>query len=523
MAQLYIKSPTWGRSVTMGFAALAAFLIGFPGAASGKNPTIYLDPHCDVRVLRTDEAEGQPFDAEAHRLPDILEIRLGAFAPHCPSSSLFSGSWSANGGFMRLDIVFDGLINPPGPIGMSDNPVFSPYQFGANPVFGFVELDVDGNEDTGGEIDFPELRYLGNVSRLGGFPGLTHYSNRVAISHADFDDDIPSAPFVDRGGEEFHLSLVGDEINSIHVVSENPCGEPGVFDAGEIWRLRGHWLHRAHSYEQFSLQCFTAEGRYMPESVLQFRHNTWSDRTTVSLVFPLRNSAHAATQSPLPSTQSNNGCPGDQYSIEEGLVDLVYSAINADPGDIQSAAFPLIADWVLESPQCMLVPAAWRVNACLGSAYPEQQSGGARFIWTDMYPNVLKFDFTGDGVVNIHDVMAFQAFLAAKDGDPAYDADGSDCNNSIMLVDFARNFCLYDSNYDGYVNFDDIVRLGDMDWNGEVNCGDIDDFALGLLNPVAYQQVHPGKLPEKHGDMDGNAVLDGRDIQIFVNYLTSQP
>jgi len=171
----------------------------------------------------------------------------------------------------------------------------------------------------------------------------------------------------------------------------------------------------------------------------------------------------------------------------------------------------------------MLAPGTWRVNACLGSAHADPQSGGARFVWTDMYPNVLKCDVTGDGVVSIADVMAFQAFLTSHDGHPEYDEDGNNCNQSIELDDFARNFCLFDTNYDGYVNSDDMVRLGDMDWNGQVNCGDIDDLALGMLDPAAYELAYPGKAPVKHGDMDGNLVLDGRDIQVFVNYLMSQP
>lgn len=521
MAQLSFSLLSFHRSILMWFAALSIILVIGPDAMRAQTPTVLTDPLRDACVIRTDDSDDAPFDAEDHHLPDILEIRLGAYAPYCPVSNLFGGTWSANGGFMRLDIVFDGLINPPGPVGMSDNPVYEPYQFGVNPVFGFIELDVDANVETGGEIDFPELRYLGNIARLGGYPVVNHYSNRVAISRADFDHSILSEPFVDRSGEEFHLSLIGDEISSIYKVYENPNGQPGVFDPGETWHLSGNWLHRAHNYERYSLQCFTAEGRYMPQSVLRFRHSTWSDRTTVSLVFPLRNSDHAKTQYPLPPTQSNNGCPGDQFSIEEGLVDLVYSTINADPGDMMEAEFQLIADWAIESPESMLVPGAWRVNACLGSAYPAQQSGGARFVWTDMYPNVVKCDFTGDGVVNIGDVTMFQAFLATHDGHPDYDNDDNNCNQSIELDDFARNFCLFDSNYDGYVNSNDMARLGDMDWNGQVDCGDIDDLALGLLNPVAYEQTYPGKLPVKHGDMDGNLVLDGRDIQIFVNYLTS--
>src|SRR6185369_108522 len=120
------------------------------------------------------------------------------------------------------------------------------------------------------------------------------------------------------------------------------CGEPETFDKGETWQLTGHWLHRAHGFEQFSLQCFSAEGRYMPVSKLQFRHSNYSNHTTVSLVFPLRNANCVEMQAPAQPAQPNNGCPGDQFSIEEGLEDLRFSAVNADPFQSTLPEFDLI-------------------------------------------------------------------------------------------------------------------------------------------------------------------------------------
>lgn len=523
MAQLYKKHMKSDRSLALWSAVLATLLVAVPTTLLANPPVVRPDPAGDVRILRTDQAEGDPFDSQAHRLPDILETRLGKFQPESPATNLFNGDWSSNGGFVRLDVVLNGLINPPGLVGLSDDPVYSPYMYGPNPVFGFIELDVDGNVDTGGELDFPQLRYLGNVSRLGGLPGVIQYSNRIAISQADFDVNVLSAPFVDRAGEEFHLSLVGDEINSITIKREKCGGNPALFEAGETWQLTGRWLHRAHSYEPFSLKCFAAEGRYMPMSVLQFRHSTYSNRTTISLVFPLTNANCAQMQSPVPPTQPNNGCPGDQFSIEEALEDLQFSASNPDPFQMTFPEFALISDWAVQSPVSALNPAQWRINACLGSAYAELQSGNARFVWTDMYPNVVNGDFNGDGLVTIADIVAFETFLHAHDGDPDYDDDGECFNQSIKLTAFSRNFCLFDANYDGYVDYNDVVRLGDMNWDGVVSCADISDFTIGLLDPDAYTAAHPGKSPEWHGDMDGNGVLDGRDIQLFVNYLMNQP
>ncbi len=523
MAHLCNKVLLSHRSAPVTGTLIIALLSLVNSTLTAKTPVVRVDPECDVRLLRTDETNGMPFDPEAHWLPNILETRVGTYQPTDPAGNLFIGSWTVSGGFVRIDIVFRGVINPPGLVGMSEGGVFDAYKFGPNPVFGFIELDVDANENTGGEIDFPELRYLGNVSRLGGMPSEAHYLNRVAVTQEDFEYEVNECPLVKRSGEEFHISLVGEEIDSVTVIEEDDCGNPGVFEAGEIWHLTGHWLHRAHSFEPYSIQCFTAEGRYMPLSTLQFRHSTFSNRTTVSLVFPLRNENCAQMHLPAQATQPNNGCPGDQYSVEEALVDLRFSALNVEPIQSMELAFQLMVEWAMQMPEDMLNPNQWRINACVGSAYSEEQPGGALFVWTDMYPNVVNGDFTGDGLVTVADMQTFQAFLSAHDGEEEYDDDECDSNQSIELCHFSRNFCLFDTNYDGYVNASDMIRLGDMDWNGNVSFDDIDDFALGLLNPAAYEQNYPGKQAVKHGDLDGNLALDGRDIQLFVHLLTSQP
>lgn len=523
MAQLCSKVLFSRRSVPFTGALMIALLSLFTSTLSAKAPVVLVDPECDVRILRTDEATGMPFDPETHLLPNILEMRLGAFQPSDPAGNPFIGAWTVSGGYLRLDVVFRGVVNPPGVVGMSDAPEFDPYRYGLNPVFGFIELDVDANENTGGEVDFPEMRYLGNVARLGGLPIESHYADRVAITREDFNNDVNEGPLVKRSGEEFHLALVGEEIDSVNILVEKNCGNPDIFEAGETWQMSGHWLHRAHSFEPYSIQCFAAEGRYLPVSMLQFRHSTYSNRTTVSLVFPLRNMDCAQMHVPAQPSQPNNGCPGDQFSIEEALVDLRFSALNVEPSQSMESEFQLMVEWAMQAPEDLLNPDQWRINACVGSAYPVEQPGDARFVWTDMYPNVVNGDSTGDGLVTVADMHAFQAFLSAHDGDEEYDDDDCDSNQSIELCNFARNFCLFDTNYDGYVNGQDMIRLGDMDWNGNVSFEDIDDFALGLLDPDAYEQNYPGKLPVKHGDMDGNQVLDGRDIQIFVHLLTSQP
>jgi hypothetical protein len=62
------------------------------------------------------------------------------------------------------------------------------------------------------------------------------------------------------------------------------------------------------------------------------------------------------------------------------------------------------------------------------------------------------------------------------------------------------------------------VVVGDMDTNGHVDFDDIDDFVLGLNNPVLYQSTF-GVPPALMGDTDGNGLLDFDDIVGFVNVL----
>ena len=84
-----------------------------------------------------------------------------------PRSDPFEGRFQEDGELLRLDLLIDGLVNPPG----STDPVaFDPFRYGDHPLFGFIEIDVDEDVETGGEIDHPEHRYLGNITRFGGKP-----------------------------------------------------------------------------------------------------------------------------------------------------------------------------------------------------------------------------------------------------------------------------------------------------------------------------------------------------------------
>jgi len=503
-------------------AIRAAWVILFAAAPAWANDVVYTDGKGDARLLRTNLGNSTPFDPQQHRLPDLLSIKMGSFAPDIPCEDLFAGTWSNNGQFARIDLVFDGLVNPPGPVGFSQGlSNYQPYLYGPNPVHGFIEFDMDANENTGGEVNLPEYRYLGNVARWAGRPTESRFADRIAVTRKDFDGGPYTLLPVMRSGEEFHLALLGEQIDQIDVRCEKPGGNPAVFENGETWVLTGDWFHRAHCFEVLSLQCASASGEYMPQCQLQFKHSTCRDQTTVTLVYPLTNAAFASTTNPAQPTQPNNGCPGDQNSVLEALTDLSFSAANADTIGMSKLEFPLLADWAGESPAACLDPSQWRVCALVGSAFATQQSGSARFVWSDVYPNVCTGDFTGDGVLTIADAQALTAFIAEFDGDDDFDDDHNHHNNRIVLHNYAKNFCLYDTNYDGIIIQSDALLMGDMDWNGLFTTADIAAFVTGLLRPDEYATSYSGHAAVDHGDLNGDGKLDGLDIAEFVRLLTN--
>ncbi len=473
----------------------------------------------DAVVRRTDAGNDGPFDTALHALPELLEIRLGEFDPDEPWDDRFDGIWQGSGGFLRCDLVFAGLINPPGPLGWDDeNPEYDPYRFGGNPVFGYIEFDVDEDENTGGELSAPDLRYTGNAARFGGLPHASRLAGRVAENAYAFDADVLTPPFVDRSGEEFHLALIGEYVEEIDVRHESPGGDPDVFEPGETWDIEGEFFHRAHGFEAFEFRCFWNPGSYEPEVMLRFSHDLMTDETTVSLVYPLRNSSAARHEGPTAPVESADGCDDNQNSILEALQALKFSAINADPSDRLLPEFELIAGWEFNSFGTVLDIERWRVLALVGSAYEVYQADGARFVWTDVYPNPVHGDFDGDAIVNPADLAALNAFIASHDADPMFDSDGQ-VNGILALVDFATGFCLFDADYDGQVSEADGVLKGDLDLDLSLDMNDVDDFVQALVSPQAYSATHGGADPVPRGDFNGDAKLDGQDIPFFVDAI----
>ncbi|HKQ50014.1 MAG TPA: hypothetical protein VJZ71_18205 [Phycisphaerae bacterium] len=509
-----------GRQLAV-LLACASFGLASPKVrATGAASQIVNDPASDAVIRLTDDDADGPCDPETQGMPDLAQMRLGRFAPSAPSDDLFSGDWSYNGEFLRFDMVFSGVVNPPGPLGFDwDYPEYAPFKYGPNPVFGWIELDVDVDVTTGGELAHPEFRYLGNVARFGGRPQGSQFTDRMAENQSAFDQNVLTAPYVDRCGEEFHLAFVAEDINAITILEERPGGEPAIFEDGETWLVEGRLFHRAHGFEEFAFMCPYAEGEYMPTVQLRFCHNAQTDRTTISLVYPLTNAACAAIEGPSTPVEEIDGCTDNQHSMEEALSDLKFSATYATYLDRLNPEFQLLAEWEFKSVANHLSPAAWRIQVLVGTAYGAPQPDNAYFVWTDVWPNPRLGDFDGNGTVDGLDSASFYDYLGTHDGLPGTDDDLDPFNGRITLSSFASNFSLFDTNHDGLVHPADLSIRGDMDLDGDLDFWDVDDFAQALIDPVAYQEDHEGADPEARGDMNADFRLDGADIAVFTDTL----
>ncbi len=500
-----------------------AVALGMTGIAAAQ-PAIMTDPRGDAIICRTDRGAAGLMYALNQRIPDIVELRLGKFSPTNPAYDLFSGAWSPGGGFVRFDLVVVGVINPPGTLGYDDKfPAYNPFRYGPNPILGWIEFDVDDNINTGSELITPQLRYLGNAARLGGLPTGSPLIDHFAQDYHAFDQNIETSPCVERSGEEFHLALLGEHIESVTVRVEKPGGNPAIFEAGEDWRLHGTLWHRAHGFEEFAFQCLGKDGRYMPDVEMRFAHDTSTNLTTITLVYPLTNAASASMYGPNFPAEPDDGCPGDQNSVAEGLLDLNYSATYATYEDRLRPDFAPLAEWEFVDVSQQLNPANWRVDAIVGTAYANAQPDGSLFIWTDAIPSGRRGDFDGNGVIDAGDVALLLAYLANHDGEPNYDDDGNCGNNRIVIHDFAENFSLFDTNADGVIEVSDAVILGDMDINMTVNAADVDDFVQALVAPALYASNHGGRHPAVRGDLNGDGNLDGLDVGFFVQLVLNCP
>lgn len=430
--------------------------MGSVPARADDDPEVHIDGGGDALLRRTDFGNDGLVDPRS-LLPDLLSITIGGWSSDNPPVNPWVGGWDEpdDAQVMRVDVTFDGLLNPPGPIGLTGGE-YNPLLYGPSPVYGFIEFDVDRDVDTGGEIDGVQYRILANAGRFGGT--LSHgLGSRSAVTRDDLDDDLLTEPLVERSGAEFALSLCGcQRILSIDTRNDPT---PATFDAGDEWILRGRFFVRSHPFADYSFVFGGSKpGEYDPIVDLRFAHNRNTDRTTVSLIFALTNTGAGRLRGEMP--QQLNGNVGDQVSILEAIDDLRFTALTTqDPG--RGTSFDLLREWGDNNHSNLvdfLDPTDWRVNAIVGTTYAVQQDDSALYVWTDVGPDFTTGDLNGDDVVNPGDQNELLTWIQTFDG-TGLDGDGIE-NGQVYLSFFAEDFCLYDLDYDGGINTLDAAWIG---------------------------------------------------------------
>lgn len=488
--------PAWAGCFTLCALSLCTANV----AAELRTPDITItDPTHDWLARPTAPADSLPFDIQTHRPPDIIEIRFGKWRPDDAQLDLFEGRFLPPGKFFRLDLHLLGLMNPPG----STRPwSFDPFAYGPNPAFGFVEIDMDHDVETGGELDAPQYRYVSNAARFAGKPSSDPLEDRLALDNHAFDDDFETPPFIERSGEEFHLALLGNLFDPANIVVL-AGDDDWLFETGEIWRITAPWFHRAHGYEPFSLATGGhVPGAYEPPCTLQFAHDADSDKTTISLVFPLRNEA-AAEMWGQP-VQPPNSDSSDQFSVHEALLDLHWSAefIDEFPTGLPEEA--IILEWKDKDPGAHLDPDDWRLSALLGTSYTAPPTTTEYFVWSDTLPNCRRGDVNGDGDADPGDRNAIQGYI------DLHDADDGLVDGRVVLATHPVAFTVFDVDHSGIVDTLDVALVStplDLDDDDDV---DLADFAA--FQACAQDSATPhGGLPCGLSDIDLDGDVDTED------------
>lgn len=474
----------------------------------------------ESRVRRLDTGADGPLDAALHAKPDLVGYQIGRWSPTVPVADLYTGTWNNAGGFLRFDIGLAGFVNPPGPLAQyEDN--YDPFLYGPNPVFGYIEFDVDNRVTTGGEIDFPNLRYLANAGRFGGMPATPRFANRVPLVPEDFDNDAASPPLYERSGEDFHLALFGDKITNI--IKE--AGDLDTsFEPGEKWIVRGRLFHRSHAFERFSTASGT--GAYEPLVDLLFEYHAPINTTIISLVFPLTNTyAAQLANSPAQPIEPNDGSSLNQSSIEEALVDVILNSNQVVAGGplTNDPQFEFMRGWSGSSAADYLDPQAWDVMIVVGMAYVSPQAPGELYAPTDIMDDPVIGDFDGDGIVTCGDEALHAEYIASHETPGVVGFDG-EVDGIVHIAGFGPVFSVFDLNYDGATgpaDADAIVIRGDLDDDCDVDFDDLALFVQFLVSPEAFGGVDTELVLER-ADFNRDGLLNGADVSGFASRLLAE-
>lgn len=438
---------------------------------------VWLDPVGDAVFRRTDAGNNGLLTPLGPI--DLISVEVNSWSSPTPTTDPYNGSPVSDGHLLRILLKFDGMVSPPGPLGIGlAGGTNDPFRFGPRPVYGFIDFDVDKEKDTGGELwSIAQSRFLANVARFGSTPSGS-ISERVAVWRNHINSNFSSGPQFERSGAEFAFTLCGCWVPTI--ISQSGDADD-TFDAGESWILRGRFFERAISFSDLSGFWGGSDfGQFDPLVNVRWQHDEATDCTVVELVFPLdMQGASLLTGQPV---QGVDNSLDNHTSLEEALADLADNAAVA-AGNLRT----LWREWEDQNPSDFLVPGEWKVTALIGTTYAAPEVD-ARFVWTDVGFDLVRGDVNGDGLTESSDRAAVNAFIAQNDGG-VWDCDGV-VDGRVTLCDFSNNFCLYDFDFNGVIDACDASTLGhgsDLNADGMINFFDVSVFlqAFSAHNPTA--------------------------------------
>ncbi len=441
---------------------------------------VYEDPRGDACVHRTDPGMDGALAGEAPI--DLVRVEMTGWEPRSASKPFEGCAEKARKtGILRLDVTFAGLVAPPGRVDPSGWH-HSPRPFGAASAYGFVEIDVDADRNTGGELGAAAVeRFLAGCARFGCLPkGIRR--ERAALDGADLDGVFETTPQYERSGADFVFTLCGCEDPVVLAAGGN--GDL-VFEPGETWLLKGRYFARAGGYRDASGVFGGSDfGLYDPRVTLRVSHSTACDETTFSVVFPLTpDGAACLADEPAQPIDQIIEVAGSHFCVQEALQDLVWGASGQNGPIASSSVRTLVDRWKNKRADRYLDPAEWRAVGLFGMAYQEPEP--SRFAWTDLSDSCGPIgDLDGDEAVDEEDRKEFLDLLEKIDGSPG-DADGR-ADGVFVVPDFGPNFLLIDFNADGRVDEADLAVFGSAcaaDFNGVngVTVQDIFDFLTAWL------------------------------------------
>ncbi len=438
------------------------------GATASDDVARFVDGFGDATVRRTDTGCVAALNPLSN-LPDVLRVTLSGWRADDALIDPYTGEVEDDDDaeLFRLDVSFVGLVNPSGRVGIGGGP-FEAFIFGPSPVLGFLEFDVDHDEDTGGELGgAAELRFLANVGRFGGLPG-DDIGERAARSGAgpggcgDHDLDFWTEPFFERSGEDFSLVLCG--CHRVTIESKAGGDQDDTFEAGETWVVRSRYFQRAAGYQDAS-EVFggTDFGLYDPKVNIRFSHDIATDTTTITLVEALTMAGAAQlTGEPEEPIDYEIG-PFSHHSVIEAVQDLIDHA-----GGLNGEVEVLTERWEHKKAEDALEPSEWDVTALFGTSYAKQEDG--LYVWTDVGFDVRPCDLNADERVNGQDVREYEDALAALDG-TSCDADGR-VDGRVVVPGCGPNFSLFDLDGNSVIEFEDRGLFCRGDLTGSSNSGD---------------------------------------------------